>query len=86
MTRCKQHKNLTIIERVFIEQVFHVEEGKLSEESIDWSGDVITWHDPRPISITVMCFDCGFERIYGPHATLPKWVKAVWNGPYKEEA
>jgi len=74
--RCKQHRNLTIIKRVFVENVYHVSEG-VPEESNDWYGDPVAWHDPRLISITVACSDCGFERIYGPHATLPKWVQAV---------
>jgi hypothetical protein len=73
--QCKQHKTLTIIERVFIENVIRIEEGELYDGETDWYGDVVLWHYPHLVSTTVTCSDCGFERIYGPRATLPKWVK-----------
>src|SRR5579859_4308813 len=78
MRRCKQHRNLTVIQRVFIENVIHISDGEPPEENADWYGDPVSWHDPRPISITVTCSDCGWERIYGSSAPLPKWVQSVW--------
>ena len=79
MVGCKRHRNLTIIQRVFVENVYSISEGEPSKEMNNWYGDPVVWHDPQPISITVTCSDCGFEHIYGPHATLPKWIRAVWD-------
>lgn len=76
--KCKQHKNLTIIERVFVEKAYEFAVGESFEDRNDWHSDPIMWHGPKLASITVTCFDCGFEQIYGPSAELPKWVQSAW--------
>ncbi len=80
-----EHKDLTIIERVIVENFVTFSDGKPPEDSDDWTGNPVLWYNPQPMVMIVNCSDCGFERFYVPHAKRPKWVQAAWDALLKTQ-